>query len=59
MTTPLDRFITEINKPDPDIDLSIAALYIAQIEYPDLDIDRYLRILDSMGTEVAKRLPET
>ena len=59
MTTPLDRFIAEINKPDPDIDLSTAALYIAQIEYPDLDVDRYLRILESMGAEVAQRLPAT
>ena len=59
MTNPLDRFIAEINKPDPDIDLSTAALYVAQIEYPDLDVDRYLRILESMGAEVAQRLPET
>jgi regulator of sirC expression with transglutaminase-like and TPR domain len=53
------RFTTEINKPDREIDLSKAALYIAQIEYPDLDIDRYLQILESMGTAVAQRLPAT
>ncbi len=59
MTNPLNRFITEITKPDREIDLARAALYIAQIECPDLDIEKYLEKLDSMGLAVAKRLPET
>lgn len=59
MNNSLDRFTTEINKPDREIDLSKAALYIAQIEYPDLDIDRYLQILESMGAALAQKLPET
>jgi regulator of sirC expression with transglutaminase-like and TPR domain len=58
MNNPLPRFLAEIDKIDRDIDLSKAALYIAQIEYPDLDIDRYLTILQTMGREVAKKLPE-
>ena len=52
-----DRFLIELNQPDQDINLARAALYIAQIEYPELDIDRYLQRLDVMGTEVEKRLP--
>jgi regulator of sirC expression with transglutaminase-like and TPR domain len=55
----MKRFLAEIEKPDREINLSKAALYIAQIEYPDLEIDRYLETLDLMGTEVAKILPET
>jgi regulator of sirC expression with transglutaminase-like and TPR domain len=59
MTTSLDRFLAEINKLDREIDLSKAALSIAQIEYPDLEIDRYLEIIELMGREVAQRLPAT
>jgi regulator of sirC expression with transglutaminase-like and TPR domain len=59
MTNSLDRFITEINQLDYKIDITRAALYIAQIEYPDLNVDRYLKILDSMGSVVAQRLPAT
>jgi regulator of sirC expression with transglutaminase-like and TPR domain len=59
MNNPLSRFLAEIDKNDREIDLSKAALYIAQIEYPNLDIDRYLSILQTMGREVAQKLPET
>jgi regulator of sirC expression with transglutaminase-like and TPR domain len=59
MTNPLDLFLAEINQPDREIDLSKAALYIAQIEYPNLDIDPYLQQLDTMGAEIAARLPAT
>ncbi len=34
-------------------------MYIAQIEDPDLDIDRYLGMLDTIATEVAQKLPKT
>ncbi len=57
MTNSLDLFLAEINKLDREIDLAKAALYIAQIEYPDLDIDSYLVALDLMGSEVKRRLP--
>jgi regulator of sirC expression with transglutaminase-like and TPR domain len=57
MTNPLARFRTEIDRADREINLSKAALYIAQLEYPDLDIDRYLGILTVMAEEVAQRLP--
>ena len=58
MNAPIIRFLIEIDKPDRDINLSTAALCIAQIEYPDLEIDRYLETLDLMGAEIANRLPE-
>ncbi len=59
MTSPLEQFLVEIDRADPEINLAKAALYIAQIQHPDLDIDRYLTILELMAAEVAKRLPPT
>jgi regulator of sirC expression with transglutaminase-like and TPR domain len=59
MSTPLDRFLAEINKLDREIDLSTATLYIAQIEYPNLDINFYIDTLELMGSEVSQRLSET
>ncbi|HEV8200125.1 MAG TPA: tetratricopeptide repeat protein [Candidatus Polarisedimenticolia bacterium] len=42
--------------PDEAIDLGQAALLIARQEYPDLEVGRYLSILDDMGAEVKRRL---
>jgi regulator of sirC expression with transglutaminase-like and TPR domain len=58
MNNPLEQFLIEIDRTDREINLGKAALYIAQIEYPDLEIDRYLATLTTMGTEVVKRLPK-
>ncbi len=51
------HFYQEIQQPDGNIDLAKAALYIAQEEYPDLDIEHYLNALDTMAAEAKKRLP--
>ncbi len=51
--------LAEINKPEQELNLARAALYIAQTEYPDLDIDAQLQILDEMATEIATRLPQS
>jgi regulator of sirC expression with transglutaminase-like and TPR domain len=59
MSNLLDKFLIEIDRVDRDIHLSRAALYIAQIEYPELEIDRYLGILEIMATDIATRLPKT
>ena len=59
MTDLLSRFLVEIDQADREINLATAALYIAQIEYPDLDLDRYLGMLDTMATEVSQKLPKT
>ncbi|MBW4651101.1 MAG: SirB1 family protein [Kastovskya adunca ATA6-11-RM4] len=50
-------FYQEINQPDDQIDLGVAALYIAQEEYPRLDPAEYLSALDMMAAEVVERLP--
>jgi regulator of sirC expression with transglutaminase-like and TPR domain len=59
MTDSLARFSIEIDRADREINLAKAALYVAQIEEPDLDLDRYLELLDTMATEVAQKLPQT
>ncbi len=43
-------------KAGENIDLSLGALLIAKEEYPHLDIDRYLGMLDGMATELQGRL---
>lgn len=47
----LERFLTLIRQGE-DLDLAEGALLIAQAEYPDLDIGRYLARLDRMAEEV-------
>jgi len=41
-----------------DLELDRAALYLASIEYPDLDAGSFLSILDSYAVELAARLPD-
>ena len=50
-------FYQEIQQPDEHIDLAKAALYIAQEEYPELDLEEYLNALATMADEVQERLP--
>lgn len=50
-------FYKEIYKPEPQIDLAKAALFLAQEEYPNLDIDEYINALDTMAAEIEERLP--
>lgn len=50
-------FHHEIQQSDEYIDLAKAALYIAQEEYPELDIEEYLNALDAMAMELEERLP--
>lgn len=59
MDFPLARqhFYQEISQPDDRIDLAVAALYIAQEEYPNLEIEDDLNALDTMAEEVRSLLP--
>jgi regulator of sirC expression with transglutaminase-like and TPR domain len=52
-------FYQEIQRSDEDINLAKAALYIAQEEYANLDIEEYLNALDTMASEIQERLPES
>lgn len=51
------NFDRETHKPDEDIDLARAALYIAQEEYPELKPEQYVDTLDRMAEELSSRLP--
>ncbi len=52
------RFNQEVNQPDDQIDLAKAALYLAQEQFLDLDVEEYLNALDEMAAEVLERLEE-
>ena len=56
MGAPQDRhyrnFADKVQRPDQDVDLSLAALLIAQPEYPHLDIDLYLERIDHLAERV-------
>ena len=53
------EFQDEINKDNSQINLAKGALLISKIEYKDLDINEYLKILDYMGEEVKDYLPSS
>ena len=53
------NFYQEIDRPDEQINLAKAALYYAQVEYPDLDPEEYLNALDTMAEEIKELLPAT
>lgn len=42
--------------PDEEIDIGKAALVVTKMEYPDLDTDKYLKIIDGYADELRKRL---
>ena len=55
----LDRFTEIVSQPEDSINLAAAALEIAADEYPDLNINHYLRLLDTMAEEVRERVDST
>ncbi|ASC69432.1 hypothetical protein XM38_003590 [Halomicronema hongdechloris C2206] len=52
------RFYQAVQQSDDHIDLAEAALYIAQENYPELDVQAYLNALDTMAAEARERLPQ-
>ncbi len=50
-------FTTLLNQPDGNISLAQAALMIARLEYPDLNINDYLSKINSLAEEINNRLP--
>lgn len=51
------NFYQEIEKPDEKIDLAKASFSYAQAEYPNLDIQKYLGILNSIASDIQPQLP--
>jgi regulator of sirC expression with transglutaminase-like and TPR domain len=54
-SSPRFQFCQQVRRPDLDIEL--AALYIAQEEYPELDIATCQSQLDAIAAQVAAQLP--
>ena len=52
------QFVRLADLPDGEIDLAEAALLIAATEYPDLDIEDQLAILDSLSGAARRRLTD-
>jgi regulator of sirC expression with transglutaminase-like and TPR domain len=50
----LTLFAHLAGRPDADIDLTEAALLIAETEYPGLDVSRYIGILDELGRAASR-----
>lgn len=46
-------------QPDAQINLAEAALMVARLEYPDLDVEHYLQKVQALGEEIRHRLPES
>jgi regulator of sirC expression with transglutaminase-like and TPR domain len=53
-----EQFVEVAGLPDQEVDLARAALLIAATEYPKLDIDHELGILDSLSAGASQRLGE-
>ena len=53
-----ESVVAQIDADDASVDLARAALLIAAMEYPDLDIDHELGLLDSLAAGAAHRLGE-
>lgn len=53
------RFYQHVQQQEAQIDLAAAALYIAQEEYLDLEVQSYLDALDQMAEQVRSRLPQS
>lgn len=49
MTDYRERFAAIAARPDKDIDIAQAALWIAQEEYPEIEVDAYLRRFDELA----------
>jgi regulator of sirC expression with transglutaminase-like and TPR domain len=52
-------FNREVTQPNREINLAKAGLYIAQLNYPHLEIEEYLNALDTMANEISERLPQS
>jgi regulator of sirC expression with transglutaminase-like and TPR domain len=59
MIAPRDAFARVVARPDGEIDLAEAALWIAAEDHPDMVVDDELAKLDSLGARAAERIAGT
>jgi regulator of sirC expression with transglutaminase-like and TPR domain len=57
--TVTERFRDLMRRSEDDLNLAEAALLLATDEYPGIDVNRYLRLLDGFATELQGRLSPT
>lgn len=55
---PRELLLQELQKPEDQVNLARAALYLAQEDYPDLDTAAQLAILDGMAESLRETLPQ-
>ncbi len=48
----ISLFTQMMSRKEEDIELARAAILLAKEEYPDLDIDKYLREIEPMAEEI-------
>lgn len=53
-----DALVTELDKPEADIDLLRAALLLAQMDNPDVNVEAYVAEADRLAEVLKKRLEE-
>ena len=56
MHNAIEHFHRLAHLPEAEIDLGRAALLIAAVEYPALDVDQQLRLLDSLAAAASRRI---
>ncbi|MBD2426363.1 tetratricopeptide repeat protein [Phormidium sp. FACHB-1136] len=54
-----ERLVKELRQAPDQVNLARAALYVAQEEYPDLDIPAHLEMIGRMAETLGQRLPKT
>ncbi|MFQ6026440.1 MAG: transglutaminase family protein, partial [Dehalococcoidia bacterium] len=47
-------FAQQVQLDDSELDLDLAALYIAGAEYPSLDVAHYVNLLDGIATDIGE-----
>ncbi|MBI4339427.1 MAG: transglutaminase family protein [Chloroflexi bacterium] len=51
-------FTEQVRGPEEEVDLALAALYVAGEEYPELDVDACIGALDSLGQRASEAFPQ-
>ena len=51
---PLEAFAAHLERSDQEVELAHAALLLARLEYPTLDVDHYLALLDTLARQASR-----
>lgn len=59
MLTHLERVLEVVGRPDREMDIAEAALWIAREEYPELDVPTYLGEIERLAENASRRMSGT